>query len=68
MVCITLSVFVCEFYDSSVLKWAMSIIVYVILYTQNLLKNCTIVKNLHTKTGNVLAIKFHRRSPIHFNF
>jgi len=41
-------------------------LIYIILYSHNLLKNWTVVKNPHTNTNNVLTIKFHNRS-IHCN-
>jgi hypothetical protein len=50
-------------YDYSVFKWIMCIFnLRYILYTHNLLKYWTIVKNQHTNTDNVLTIKIHSRS------
>jgi len=41
-------------------------LIYAILYTQNLLKKLTIVKNPHTNTDNVITIKFHNKSIFNF--
>jgi len=48
----TLSVFESGFffYDSSVLKWVMSTLIYAILCIQSLLKNLNIVKKTHIQT------------------
>jgi len=45
----------------------MSILIYALLYMQNLVKHFTIVKNPHTYIDNILTIKFYN-TLIHSNF